>query len=86
MLLWLQLRDEHKAVAATHGSTLGLASLQDMTLTDAAISETLRLAQVRVTRDTSSSSSSSGSSSSSSTVAQHGLHIRSKQRACLFSS
>jgi hypothetical protein len=49
MLLWLQLREEHKAVAATHGSTLGMASLSNMALTDAAISETLRLAQVRST-------------------------------------
>jgi len=42
----LQLRAEHKAVAAKHGSTLSLASLKAMPYTEAAISETLRLAQV----------------------------------------
>lgn len=41
-----KLRAEHKAVAAKHGSTLSLASLKAMPYTEAAISETLRLAQI----------------------------------------
>jgi hypothetical protein len=47
MCLCLQLRVEHKAVAAEHGCSLGLAALNDMAYTEAAISETLRLGQVR---------------------------------------
>ncbi|KAF6239167.1 cytochrome P450, partial [Scenedesmus sp. NREL 46B-D3] len=37
---------EHKAVRAEHGPTLGLAALKDMTYTEAAISETLRIGQI----------------------------------------
>ncbi|KAF6256096.1 cytochrome P450 [Scenedesmus sp. NREL 46B-D3] len=41
-----KLRAEHKAVRAEHGPTLGLAALKDMTYTEAAISETLRIGQI----------------------------------------
>jgi hypothetical protein len=46
-MLCLQLRAEHKAVAAKHGCALGLAALKDMPYTEAAIDEALRLGQVR---------------------------------------
>jgi hypothetical protein len=48
-MLCLQLRAEHKAVAAKHGCALGLAALKDMPYTEAAIDEALRLGQVSTT-------------------------------------
>jgi hypothetical protein len=46
----MQLRAEHKAVAAKHGCTLSLAALKDMPYTEAAIDEVLRLGQVGIYR------------------------------------
>lgn len=46
-VLSVQLRDEHKILASQYGGpNLSLASLKDMTYTEAIISETMRLSQI----------------------------------------